>query len=106
LLTYRIRNPSAPAEEESSESGVLSKEFILSRQLKKCQFNIGDRVRFKSAKRGKAVAGIVKEITKDPNEINWINGGKTPLNILILVPKPDGENFHRVWVNMKKIVRA
>jgi len=108
LLTYRIskfkvpRKVGAPVKSFNSED----KEKLLHANLNKTFFRVGDTVKFKKPRRNPLV-GVVVGIQTKVDEVTWVNGGTSPMNIIVEVVK--GSNgatpkTERVKTNVKKLL--
>ena len=94
MFTYRIKHRSSPTAESSTH-----KEVILRNALARCQFVIGDHVRFK-AKRGHY--GVIVDIESHMDKITWTHGGLCPANITVDLDKGNGD-IMRVKTSYKKL---
>jgi hypothetical protein len=108
LLTYRISKSKAPRRvgQAVKTFNYEDKEKLLHSNLNKTFFRVGDIVRFKKPRRNPLV-GTVIEIQSKVSEVTWVNGGTSPMNIILEVVK--GSNgatpkTERVKTNVKKLL--
>ncbi len=101
-MTYRIRSQKVIAEPD-----FLSKKEILERQLNKCFFVVGDRVRFKKPKRN-PVYGTIADIEENWDMVTWSHGGLTPNPITVVIEQSSKMEIKqlRVKTSVKRIILA
>lgn len=105
MLTYQIRL--LKGTHKPTTENFLSKEHILSRQLAKCNLNIGDRVKFRKPKRN-SVYGTLAGVITDFKDVKW-SRGVVPNCLEILVEKKDRKTnivygLERVFTSPKQVV--
>lgn len=105
LLTYKILKPKA--RHKIGVAGVKSfneeeKKLVLRANLIKNFFNVGDKVKFKKPRRN-PLTGVVVAIQSEMSEVTWVNGGTTPMNIVVEVARNSGTT-ERVKTNVKKLL--
>lgn len=106
MFTYKIPSRSVTVSSSAREA-FLSKEEILKRNLDKCWFVAGDRVKFKKPRRN-PIYGTVVEVVDDPNRVQWAKGDLVPMNIVLDLEKVDHatgviSSTARVKTNVKKL---
>ena len=119
-MTYRIAKPKAPRKCKSTTVGVKSfnspirvnppsnEELgkILRANIAKNFFKLGDKVKWKKPRSNPKV-GIVVAIQDNIQEVTWVNGGITPMNVIVEVEKKaNGITYgtERVKTNVKKLL--
>lgn len=113
-MTYRIAKPKAPRRCKSTTVGVKSfnppsnEELgkILRANIAKNFFKLGDKVKWKKPRSNPKV-GIVVAIQDNIQEVTWVNGGTTPMNVIVEVEKKaNGITYgtERVKTNVKKLL--
>ncbi len=119
-MTYRIAKPRAPRRCKSTTVGVKSfnspsrasppsnEELgkILRANIAKNFFKLGDKVKWKKPRSNPKV-GIIVAIQDNIQEVTWVNGGTTPMNVIVEVEKKaNGITYgtERVKTNVKKLL--
>ena len=105
MLTYKILKPKV--RRKIGVAGVKSfndkeKEIVLRANLDKNYFNVGDKVKFKKPRRN-PLTGVIVAIQDKLSEVTWVNGGTTPMNIVVEVTRNSGMT-ERVKTNVKKLL--
>lgn len=108
MFTYKIHKPKVHARPSKPKhlplaraSLLADKQAILTINLEKTLFKIGDCVRFKKPRRP-IVHGTVIDIQKSVDEVTWANDDSLPMNIILEIDKGGGKT-ERVKTNVKKL---
>lgn len=103
MLTHRIRVAAPPR--RLSKTSLSDKEHILSANINKCWFKVGDRVKFKKPKRN-PIYGTIVAIQDKVDEVVW-SETDIPYNIVLEVEKFNAGtkqiSTDRVRTNVKKL---
>ena len=105
MLTYKILKPKVRRKigvARVKSFNDKEKEIVLRANLDKNYFNVGDKVKFKKPRRN-PLTGVIVAIQDKLSEVTWVNGGTTPMNIVVEVARNSGMT-ERVKTNVKKLL--
>lgn len=101
-MIYRIAPYKAP-HKDATGADFMRKENILSRQISRCPFKVGDDV-WVQTKKGRKW-GVIHDLIIDPKECKW-QGNSQPLFLAVRVPVPQQDKTYAselIYAPIKKV---